>query len=388
MWQLREISGQTGYRSQNSLNAEFGLGDATVIDSVKIEWTTGRDQILTNVPVNKFLTVVEPIPLVIDEIPPAEIGTDIVVAAADTGNLISTMTLKYRSSGDSTFSSTQMSDLGSGSFQGTIPASVVTKSGVDYQVMVTSHAGRTARMPASGCYSVQIHIPDGISRGEAQPHGSAQTAYRIFSVPLDLDDKSPAALLEDDLGTYDDTRWRFLEYTEGNNFTEYPDIAEIVSGKGYWLIVNEQARTIDAGAGTTNTTSESFAIALHSGWNLIGNPFNFPIPDCNIRFKDGRQAELRTYDGSWNEPFNYPVTSMLPFEGYAVYCDTTESDTLFINHYIPVPTPSLAKRSGTETENEPLWSIQVLARCQEAKDMDNTAGVATPSSPAGAPSDR
>ena len=28
VWQMRELSGQTGYLSQNSLNAEFGLGDA------------------------------------------------------------------------------------------------------------------------------------------------------------------------------------------------------------------------------------------------------------------------------------------------------------------------------------------------------------------------
>ena len=38
MWQVRELSGQTGYLSQNSLNAEFGLGDAAMIDSIHIEW--------------------------------------------------------------------------------------------------------------------------------------------------------------------------------------------------------------------------------------------------------------------------------------------------------------------------------------------------------------
>jgi hypothetical protein len=58
-WQLREISAQTGYCSQNSLNAHFGLSDATVIDSIKIEWPSGMIDILTNVDVNQFLTVRE-----------------------------------------------------------------------------------------------------------------------------------------------------------------------------------------------------------------------------------------------------------------------------------------------------------------------------------------
>ncbi|MBN1558737.1 VCBS repeat-containing protein, partial [candidate division KSB1 bacterium] len=59
VWQLQEISGQTGYNAQNSLNAEFGLGDATIVDSIKIEWPLGTSQILTDIAVNQFLTVTE-----------------------------------------------------------------------------------------------------------------------------------------------------------------------------------------------------------------------------------------------------------------------------------------------------------------------------------------
>ena len=59
IWQLREISGQNGMRTQNSLNAEFGLGDATVIDSIIIKWPSGIIQILTDVDLNQFLTITE-----------------------------------------------------------------------------------------------------------------------------------------------------------------------------------------------------------------------------------------------------------------------------------------------------------------------------------------
>jgi len=62
VWQLREISGQSGGGvggSQNSFNAEFGLGDASVIDSLIIEWPSGTIENFTNVNVNQFITATE-----------------------------------------------------------------------------------------------------------------------------------------------------------------------------------------------------------------------------------------------------------------------------------------------------------------------------------------
>ncbi|MCF7920381.1 MAG: FG-GAP-like repeat-containing protein, partial [Candidatus Cloacimonetes bacterium] len=58
-WQLREISGDTGHQSQSSLNAEFGLGDAAIIDSLIIEWPGGNTNVFANVEVNQFLTIME-----------------------------------------------------------------------------------------------------------------------------------------------------------------------------------------------------------------------------------------------------------------------------------------------------------------------------------------
>jgi len=55
--QMREVSG--GSNGRNSLNAQFGLGDATVIDSLIVEWTTGEGQILTAVRADTFLIVIE-----------------------------------------------------------------------------------------------------------------------------------------------------------------------------------------------------------------------------------------------------------------------------------------------------------------------------------------
>jgi hypothetical protein len=57
-WQLREIHSGGGWNSE-PLVAHFGLGDATNIDMVRIEWPSGIAQTLTNVVPKQSLTVVE-----------------------------------------------------------------------------------------------------------------------------------------------------------------------------------------------------------------------------------------------------------------------------------------------------------------------------------------
>lgn len=57
---IREIDGgSSSYISQNSTIAHFGLGNATVVDSVIITWTGGNKQILLNQKVNSQLTITE-----------------------------------------------------------------------------------------------------------------------------------------------------------------------------------------------------------------------------------------------------------------------------------------------------------------------------------------
>jgi enediyne biosynthesis protein E4 len=58
--QLREISGGGYYVSQNALDPLFGLGDATKVDWVRVEWPSGIVQELTNVATRQFLEIIEP----------------------------------------------------------------------------------------------------------------------------------------------------------------------------------------------------------------------------------------------------------------------------------------------------------------------------------------
>jgi hypothetical protein len=58
-WQLREIASSDG-RTGGSLEAHFGLGDATIIGTLRVEWPSGIIQELHDVPVKQHLTITEP----------------------------------------------------------------------------------------------------------------------------------------------------------------------------------------------------------------------------------------------------------------------------------------------------------------------------------------
>ena len=60
--QMREISSQSGYNCQNSLNVHFGLGDANTITELQIEWASGNTEIFENLEVNEFISFEETIP--------------------------------------------------------------------------------------------------------------------------------------------------------------------------------------------------------------------------------------------------------------------------------------------------------------------------------------
>ena len=59
VWQMRDIVSQTASRAQPPMEAHFGLGDATTIDSILIEWPSGIMQTVTDVAVNQFLILEE-----------------------------------------------------------------------------------------------------------------------------------------------------------------------------------------------------------------------------------------------------------------------------------------------------------------------------------------
>ena len=58
-WQMREISAQNSFNGHNDLTQHFGLREAAGIDSVRIEWPSGRVEVATDLAANAKYDVKE-----------------------------------------------------------------------------------------------------------------------------------------------------------------------------------------------------------------------------------------------------------------------------------------------------------------------------------------
>jgi len=57
--QIRKVAASSGYCSQNSYANHFGLGDATIIDEIEIQWPAGSTEIFTDIDINDLYAIVE-----------------------------------------------------------------------------------------------------------------------------------------------------------------------------------------------------------------------------------------------------------------------------------------------------------------------------------------
>ncbi|MGI9175937.1 MAG: FlgD immunoglobulin-like domain containing protein [Rhodothermales bacterium] len=221
-----------------------------------------------------------------------------------------------------------------------------------------------------------VHVA---SEQTAWQGGTSESAYRLLSIPYQLDDAGARAVLEDDLGTYDREAWRFFELlppgqaggeaaTEGQAYREGPGGIVMVPGKAFFLITREAA-TLTMGSGNTVRLNMPFEVDLHQGWNYIGNPFNQEVPFTNLSLASGAAPQLQTYQGgSWERH----TGSLARFEGYAINVEQAEGDKLIV---VP-PASVLSTKAASLPEEAYEWAIQIRAQIDGARDVYNTAAVA------------
>ena len=58
-WQMRDVNTQSGYCGQNSMTQHFGLGDATSVDSIVVEWPSGSQSVSTTINTNQRIAIQE-----------------------------------------------------------------------------------------------------------------------------------------------------------------------------------------------------------------------------------------------------------------------------------------------------------------------------------------
>ncbi len=300
---------------------------------------------------------------------------------------VDTVAVFIRKGGERDSTYVEMKFLGGNAYSLIIDSTMVTKQGLEYYIEATDSDKLTTREPPSGYASIQVRVPEpGIEKTDLQPGGQEKNAYRLISIPLDLENKNPQAVLDDDLRNYG-FDWLFFEPIgdDPENFTEFGETNDMDPGKAFWLLVERKGERIDTGPGTTVRTDRPFSIQLQPGWNYFGNPFYFPIPVGNLELSSEEKLVLHCYDDT-NPCFTavnegqkqhtnwhtvHPDASIMPFEGYAI--NVNEATTLSINPDLSSTTESTSPVQ--DVLGHPLWAIRIRARSQHARDTENLAAV-------------
>ncbi len=184
--------------------------------------------------------------------------------------------------------------------------------------------------------------------------GSSVSNYQIISIPYELDNRSVLNVF-DELAPYDNTKWRFFTYLNGQT-TEFGAFTNIDVGRGYWLIVADQT-TISIGAGNlpTATPTSPFEITLEPGWNQIGNPYTYTIDWNGILQHNGNPtgiSDLFQLAGSTLGTNNTLAT----FRGGFV--ENTNSSAVVIQ--LPLDRSAIGGRLGGRLSDEPANHIDAV----------------------------
>jgi hypothetical protein len=259
------------------------------------------------------------------------------------------------------------------------PAEALTSRGLEYRVA----ASDSLNSPSLSLWiPVRVRIPtDGEFRtdkdGKAVPfaHGADSSAYRLIAMPFWLDKKKPNEVLGDDLGPYDPTKWRLFDYQgEDKGFVEWtkPNFRLFEPGRAFFLIVRDSNKVIDSGSASTVSTGKDTTLILQEGWNLVGNPFNFPISLDSLEIHNSiLRGQIFARERTWDPH----IDTFEPWRGYAIKVVQENEGPITLR--IP-PIAASSHRSKTlarAVEAAGEWTIQITAKAGAELDTINWAGV-------------
>jgi len=219
-----------------------------------------------------------------------------------------------------------------------------------------------------------------------EPRQHAGEQYRLMSVPLELEGElSTIRALEDDIGYRDPQRWRMFAFENHDSTYSYVEVpndtlSSLEIGVGYWLITREPHRLDTAPVfGRSTPTDRDFQVTLSPGWNLVGQPFGFPVAWSSMTVNGVAMAQA---EGSVVEPavgwvgdhYQYGVARFVPWEGYWVKNLADSSVVLEIPPREIVASSPAAGSDGAPPDR--TWAISIAASSMGAVDRYNYAGVA------------
>ncbi|MDZ7358276.1 MAG: choice-of-anchor D domain-containing protein [candidate division KSB1 bacterium] len=277
-------------------------------------------------------------------------------------------TLSFR---DSTFTS---------ALQLAIPADSATIRGLKYRVSIQTNYGEVKYPSENQSYSWITVKTERESSNVVLP----RRIHRMISVPYELDDPSVEAVLADNFGQVNPYQWRLFDWSQKDtSYVAYGDSAwqnrgAFSRGKAFWLITSQQ-RSYDAGAGRS-PGNENYRIVLNPGWNMIGNPFPYPVRWSDIQ-KTSELISSPIYRSTIDSiGWIYSTQVIQPWEGYFVWNGDNVSRSLIVPPK-EAPRGSLSKPKSAAVDYLEKYSdlavlISATVRCGQFIDNDNLCGLA------------
>ncbi len=273
--------------------------------------------------------------------------------------------LFYLSGGSSALDSVIMaSHTRSLNWSATIAAGSITETGLSYFVEAVDVDGNKVTMDRR---SIPVRITSGSydmtnTQSSAYPDGIPKEKWRLTSVPTILDTTETENIFNNSLAASSgENTWRLYDW-DGTDW-QTPDTIGV--GRGYWfqhrLGENINLR-LGAGRSADLTNSD---IILQPGWNIIGSPYNFAIPNNIDSIQFSGPYSYGDYSG---EGWMSHSDSLRPWEGYALFNWADSERTLSLN-------PNLESTElGKVVRAVDGWRINISAHNQILSDMDNQIG--------------
>jgi len=165
---------------------------------------------------------------------------------------------------------------------------------------------------------------------------------RTSSINISYSAEESPAIPGMQLGEYNIKYWRLYHYSGGATKEFSKGFTTIDPGQGYWLITRNSS-TIKVGSGKSVTLDPdgTFHMTLATGWNQIGNPFNFNISWNNVRTVSGNSniGQVKLFSSG-----TLSIGDIIgKFTGGFVHLDGDQPETIKIN-------PSTAFSNGRVSE--------------------------------------
>jgi len=279
-------------------------------------------------------------------------------------NKITDVVLYYRVGGDPSTYDMKATDKMDGTFSAVIEKGAVGINGLAYY-----HTAKDEYDNVSNGDTLSVEVQYGKDvltskiNGSPYMNGIAKSIWRLISIPTHIDLNTVNETIGDELEkASSEQTWHLYEDKGNANWVEAQDIK---IGKGYWLH-QRMKDDISFGVGSGKSVDlRSHTIRIPSGWSLIGNPYPFEI---KVSFDKSSVYGPLTYGKNGVEGWDNETSTILPWEGYAIFNRTSDSVSLSIN---PLSTEGSAQ---SKLLAEKGWEIILSADNGEYGDVYNAMG--------------